>query len=44
MKLASIFLTASAENLGVYLKETNKRARYAKLTLIYFAVSMMYNL
>ena len=44
MKLASIFFTASAENLGVYLKEKNKRARYAKLALIYFAVSVMCNL
>ena len=44
MKLASIFFTASAENLGVYLKEKNKRERYAKLALIYFAVSMMCNL
>jgi len=39
MKLASIFFTASAENLGVYLKDTHKRARNMKLASIFFTAS-----
>ena len=39
MKLASIFFIASAENLGVYLKDTHKRARNMKLASIFFTAS-----
>ena len=39
MKLASIFFTASKSYLRFFIKDTNKRARYAKFTLAYFKTS-----
>ena len=42
MKLALIFLTASAKYLRVYLKDTNKRARNMKLASIFLTASAKY--
>ena len=42
MKFTSIFFTASAKYLRVYLKDTNKQARNMKFTSIFFTASAKY--
>ncbi len=37
MKLASIFFTVSAQNLRVYLKDTNNWVRYTTFALIFYS-------